>query len=77
MRAAIASTREAYDLALTRYREGLGNYVQVLSAEQPLLVQEGLEADLDARELAIDINLIRALGGGFESAALQAEGPSQ
>jgi NodT family efflux transporter outer membrane factor (OMF) lipoprotein len=77
LRAAIASTREAYDLALTRYREGLGNYVQVLSAEQPLLVQQGLEADLDARELAIDINLIRALGGGFDSAMLHAEAPSQ
>jgi NodT family efflux transporter outer membrane factor (OMF) lipoprotein len=67
LRTAIATAREAYDLALLRYREGLGNYVQVLSAEQPLLAQQSLEADLDARELEIDINLIRALGGGFDS----------
>jgi len=67
LRAAIGTAQEAYDLALLRYREGLGNYVQVLSAEQPLLFQRSLEADLDARALEIDINLVRALGGGFES----------
>ena len=43
---ALATTREAYDLALLRYREGLGNYLQVLSAEQPLLDQQSLDADL-------------------------------
>ena len=63
---ALAATREAYDLALLRYREGLGNYLQVLSAEQPMLIQESLDADLRARELAVSIDLIRALGGGFE-----------
>jgi len=64
--AAYSTAREAYDLAVLRYREGLGNYLQVLSAEQPLLTQESLDADLRARELALSINLVRALGGGFE-----------
>ena len=64
--AAAAITREAYDLALLRYREGLGNYLQVLSAEQPLLAQQSLDADLHARALELSINLVRALGGGFE-----------
>ncbi len=64
-RAALATAREAYELALLRYREGLGNYLQVLSVEQPMLVQQSLEADLDARELALSVHLVRALGGGF------------
>jgi NodT family efflux transporter outer membrane factor (OMF) lipoprotein len=64
-RSALATAREAYELALVRYRGGLGNYLQVLSVEQPMLVQEGLAADLDARELALSIHLVRALGGGF------------
>ena len=64
-REALATAQEAYDLALVRYREGLGNYLQVLSAEQPLRVQESLDADLRARTLAIQINLVRALGGGL------------
>ena len=65
-REALADAREAYDLALLRYREGIGNYLQVLSAEQPLLVQQSLDADLHARGLELAINLARALGGGFE-----------
>jgi NodT family efflux transporter outer membrane factor (OMF) lipoprotein len=64
---ALATTQEAYDLALLRYREGIGNYLQVLSAEQPWLSQQSLDADLRARELALSINLARALGGGYES----------
>lgn len=64
-RHALATTREAYDLALLRYREGLGNYLQVLSAEAPLLDQQSLDADLRARELELSINLVRALGGGY------------
>jgi len=70
---ALATAREAYDLALLRYREGLGNYLQVLSAEQPLLVQRSLDADLHARELALSIDLVRALGGGYEPSAALAQ----
>lgn len=62
---ALADAQEAYDLALLRYREGIGNYLQVLSAESPLLVQQSFEADLRARDLELSIGLVRALGGGF------------
>jgi outer membrane protein TolC len=74
---ALATTQEAYDLALLRYREGIGNYLQVLSVEQPLLVQQSLDADLRSRELALSISLIRALGGGYEEPrpAVAAAGP--
>ena len=65
-REALASAQAAYDLALIRYREGLGNYLQVLSAETPLLTQRSLGAELDARERVLSVNLIRALGGGYE-----------
>lgn len=58
------------DLALLRYREGIGNYLQVLSAEQPLLVQQSLDADLRAQQLDLAINLVHALGGGFAEPAL-------
>ena len=67
-RQALAAAQEAYQLALMRYQEGIGNYLQVLSAEQPLLEQRSLDADLDSRELALSIRLVRALGGGYEPA---------
>ena len=63
---ALSASRDAYDLALLRYREGVGNYLQVLSAETPLLEQEGLEVTLRARALDLSINLVQALGGGLE-----------
>ena len=66
--AAAATAREAYDLAVLRYREGLGNYLQVLSAEQPLLAQQSLDADLRARAVQLSIDLVRALGGGYAPA---------
>ena len=65
---ALAMAQEAYDLALLRYREGIGNYLQVLSVEQPLLAQQSLDVDLHSRELALSIQLIRALGGGYAEA---------
>src|SRR4029077_16601373 len=66
----LSTAQEAYALALLRFREGIGNYLQVLSAEQPLLAQQSLDADLRARELEISIGLVRALGGGFNEAAV-------
>ncbi len=63
---ALAAAREAYELARERYRAGIGSYLQVLAAEAPVLEQQSLQANLHARELELSINLIRALGGGFE-----------
>lgn len=59
--------QDGYDLALLRYREGLGNYLQVLLAETQVLVQKNLQATLAARELDASVSLTRALGGGYES----------
>jgi NodT family efflux transporter outer membrane factor (OMF) lipoprotein len=64
-RDALASAQEAYDLSVLRYREGVGNYLQVLSAESQLLVQRSLEAQLQARALDLSVDLVQALGGGF------------
>jgi NodT family efflux transporter outer membrane factor (OMF) lipoprotein len=64
-RDALANAQEAYDLSVLRYREGLGNYLQVLSAESQLLAQRSLEAQLQARSLDLSVDLVQALGGGF------------
>jgi NodT family efflux transporter outer membrane factor (OMF) lipoprotein len=64
--AALASAEEAYQLALTRYKAGLGSLLQVITVETQVLEQRTLRADLHARELTLSINLIRALGGGFD-----------
>jgi len=63
----LGAAEEAYGIAVARYRAGLGNYLQVLAAETQVLEQRNLRADLRYRELDLSIDLIRALGGGFES----------
>ncbi|MDA8107328.1 MAG: efflux transporter outer membrane subunit [Betaproteobacteria bacterium] len=61
----LAAAREAYDLALVRYKSGLSNLLSVLSAESQVIAQRSLVADLRARELDASINLAHALGGGY------------
>jgi len=63
---ALAAAEEAYNLAVTRYKAGIGSLLQVLTAETQVLEQRSLRTDLQSRELALSINLIRALGGGFD-----------
>jgi NodT family efflux transporter outer membrane factor (OMF) lipoprotein len=63
---ALEGFRKAYDLALLRYREGMGNYLQVLDAEVQLLRESRVAADLKSREYDLGIGLVRALGGGYE-----------
>jgi NodT family efflux transporter outer membrane factor (OMF) lipoprotein len=59
----------AYDIALQRYRAGLGNYLVVLTAESSVLNQRRQQVDLAARALDVQAQLARALGGGFGAEA--------
>lgn len=64
-RAALATAREAHELALGRYRAGLASYLTVVQAEAQVTAQRSLVADLRARELDTAIGLVRSLGGGY------------
>ncbi len=61
--AAQASAETAYAIALQRYQAGLGNYLNVLSAEAPVLAQRRLGADLAARALDTQVQILHAIGG--------------
>jgi NodT family efflux transporter outer membrane factor (OMF) lipoprotein len=60
-----ASAESAYDLAIQRYRAGLGTYLIVLNAEDNVLTQRRSGVDLKARALDAQAQLSRALGGGY------------
>jgi NodT family efflux transporter outer membrane factor (OMF) lipoprotein len=68
-RDAQAAAEGAYQIALQRYRAGLGTYLNVLSAEGAVLNQRRLGVDLAARALDNQVALMRALGGGMRSNA--------
>jgi NodT family efflux transporter outer membrane factor (OMF) lipoprotein len=63
--AALDDAQRSYDLTTERYRAGLDNYLSVLSAQNQLLLTQGLRAELQARRLSFSVDLIRALGGGY------------
>jgi outer membrane protein TolC len=71
---ALRLTQEAYDMAVSRYRSGVGNYLQVLSAEGQVLQQKQLLIDLETQERTLHLELIRALGGGYDTATAPAQG---
>jgi NodT family efflux transporter outer membrane factor (OMF) lipoprotein len=68
-RAALAASEDAFRIATLRYKGGLATYPTVLLAEQGVLARRRIVADLDARALALDVALVRALGGGYRAAA--------
>ncbi len=68
-RQAEVAAEGAYDIALQRYKAGLGTFLDVLTAETTVLAQRRLGVDLAARVLDARVALYRALGGGYTSDA--------
>lgn len=68
-RQAQTAAEGAYDIAVQRYRAGLGNYLNVLTAETAVLAQRRLAVDLAARALDTQVALARSLGGGYAAPA--------
>lgn len=60
-----ASAESAYDLALQRYRAGLGTYLTVLTSESTVLAQRRAAVDLKARAIDTQAALVRAMGGSI------------
>lgn len=63
--ASLKAITSAYDVALQRYKAGLGNFVQVLLAQSEALKQTVQTTDLHARAYILDVQLATALGGGY------------
>lgn len=67
-REALADDEAAYKVARLRYEGGLANYQSVLLAEDAVLAARRQVVDLEARAFTLDIQLVKALGGGFSAA---------
>jgi NodT family efflux transporter outer membrane factor (OMF) lipoprotein len=62
---AVDAAREAWRIQNNRYQGGLSTYLDVLSAEDGLLSNLRAQSDLRSRSFALDVALVRALGGGY------------
>jgi NodT family efflux transporter outer membrane factor (OMF) lipoprotein len=61
------AAQDAFEIASNRYRGGLSNFLDVLIAEDIMLSSLRSVTDLRARRFSLNIGLVRALGGGYQS----------
>ena len=66
--ASLAQSERGYAVARQRYEGGLSTYLDVLTAQQAVLVARRSAAELTTRGFTLDVALVRALGGGFNPA---------
>lgn len=67
-RGALASYEQALELARIRYKQGLSTYLDVLTAQESVVNARLVVAQLETRAFTLDVQLVRALGGGFTAA---------
>jgi len=67
---AVAAAQHSFDLSNQRYKGGATGYLEVLTAEATLLSNQRTLTDLKTRQFAASVQLIRALGGGWDISQL-------
>jgi outer membrane protein TolC len=67
---AVDAARRTLDLSLDRYRGGLVSYLDVVTAQQNLLINEQEAAVIQGQRLVTSVLLVKALGGGWDASSL-------
>ena len=68
--AAADSAQKFVDLEMARYQTGLDPYIDVVTAQTTLLSDQQTLATLQTQQLTASVQLIEALGGGWDSTQL-------
>ncbi len=69
---AAAAAQQSLEYALNQYKAGITTYLQVVSAQATALSAQRTSADILARRMTASVQLVKALGGGWEASALPA-----
>jgi len=69
-RRAVESAQESLRLFTNRYRGGVDNYLQVITAQTATLSNQRTEIDILRRRMGASVFLVKALGGGWDAAGL-------
>jgi NodT family efflux transporter outer membrane factor (OMF) lipoprotein len=69
-REATQAAENSQELAMNRYRGGLVTYLEVITAQSIALTNERADVELMQRQLDASVQLVRALGGGWDYSKL-------
>ena len=69
---AVSSAQRYLDIATDRYRTGLDPYLNVITAQTTLLTNQQTQVTLRVNEMTAAVQLIQALGGGWNTTQLPA-----
>jgi len=64
--AAVKASRDSVTITNNQYRGGIVNYLAVVVVQAAALANERAELAVEGRRLVASVNLIKALGGGWE-----------
>jgi NodT family efflux transporter outer membrane factor (OMF) lipoprotein len=67
---AVTSARRSLTISTNRYKGGVTTYLEVITAQATQLANERTAADITTREFAASVQLIKALGGGWDNTKL-------
>lgn len=68
---AAAAAEKSLEYSLNQYKAGITTYLQVVSAQATALSAQRTSADILARRMTASVQLVKALGGGWEASALR------
>ncbi len=63
---AVIAAQNSFNLSNARYKGGVTSYLEVLTAEQALLQNQVTAINIESRQFAASVSLIRALGGSWD-----------
>jgi outer membrane protein TolC len=69
----IVAAQRYYDLAMVRYKTGIDTYLNVYVAQTALFADQQSLTTLRVQQMTSSVQLIEALGGGWDSTTLQPE----
>ena len=67
---AVDSARRSLDISTNRYKGGVTTYLEVITAQATQLSNERTAADITTRQFAASVQLVKALGGGWDNTKL-------
>ena len=67
---ALNAAQHSLQLSTNRYKGGVTTYLEVLTSQQAQLANQRTQADITARQYEASVQLVRALGGGWDTTKL-------